>query len=255
MALVGLMASTVASCEGGVQVGEAPTTTTAQTTITASPSTTTAPLRKATNKTTVRPRPTSSLPTADEPFEILPEHIEPFLVRPASHWSQEPDAQSGRGPLDIERAAAEEADGDAKVAAEVRKLLQQAGFQAGYSQRWERTYPEGRPPPAHATFGEVSLLLFSTARGAAAYRDHHIERYQKLAQSEDVEEITVGDIPAPGWIGGNDDDGYGGVVLFTYTELYVQVVSESTTRLNDEYRRAVEELARAQHAFLKSTLE
>lgn len=251
--VVALASVVAASCNGGVEVGEAPTTTAAVSTTlppTAPTTTTSAPARKATTKTTAKAAPKPTLPPPEEHIEITPEHVEPFLVDRVSTWFWVPDEHAGKGPLDIERAAADAAGDDREAAAEVRKLLERLDFVAGYSRRWDRA---DNSPRNTVTSVSVALLLFSTQEAGKAYLDFRADVYDDV---DDLEEMYVDEAPrAQGWIGGNEADGYGAVIVCEYEGFFFEIVAENETSINEEYRRAAKEFLVAQHQRLRSALE
>lgn len=251
--VVALASFVVASCNDGVELGDAPTTTAAvSTTLPSTPATTTtaAPPRKATTKTTVKAAPKPTLPPPEEHIEIKPEHVEPFLLDEVSTWFRVPDEHSRKGPLDTRRAAADAAGDDGEAAAEIRKLLERLDFVAGYSRRWDRADNSAR---RNVTSVSVALLLFPTREAGKAYLDFRADVYGDI---DGLEEMYVDEAPgARGWIGGNQEDGYGAVVVCEYEGFFFEIVAESETSVNEDYRRAAKEFLRAQHERLRSALE
>lgn len=251
--LVALASVVAASCDGGVEFGKAPTTTAAVTTTLPPPApttTTSASARKATAKTTTKAAPQPTLPPPEEHIEIKPEHIRPFLVDHVSTWFWVPDDHARKGPLDIDGAAADAAGDDQEAAAAIRDLLERLDFLAGYSRRWDRADNTHRHTVSTVS---VALLLFSTQEAGKAYLDFRADIYDDV---DGLEEMYVDEAPrAQGWIGGNEDDGYGAVIICEYEGFFFEIVAENETSINEEYRRASKEFLVAQHKRLRSALE
>lgn len=254
-ATVVLLASALAACEGGIEIGEAPSTTiTPSTTTTAppAPSITAKPTPKPKPKAPAKAAPRTSIPPAaldEAAIEFDPRLLEQFLWEPPQAWSREFDDQAGTGPMDREAVADDDVDEEGERIEDTRRFLESVGFLGGYSREWEKNYAmEPRPRVNHATFAQVNLYAFESAKGAADYMKRDIEAFLRVT-GEEMESITVGDVPGSrGWTGGNDDDGYTGVVLFASDVAYVRIVARSTTSANLDYRRAAEEFARGQYA-------
>lgn len=251
---IGLLATlVVASCDGGVQMGEAPTTTAADTTTTAAPTTTTSspPARKATTRTTPRPRPATSLPALDEDIEITPEHVEPFLLDDIpGGWFHVPEEFSRKGPVDIDRAATEAAGDEPEAVAEVRALLERIGFLAGYDRRWDRAAPG---PSRRDTSVTVALFVFATSEGADAFLKFRADVYGAV---DGLDEIYFPEPPnARAWVGGSHDGASGGVVVCAYDGFLFEIVSETDSGPVHEHRQLVEDFADWQHERLRAALE
>lgn len=243
----------VASCTSGVQIGEAPTTTAAETTTTAAPTTATSlpRARKATTKTTTRPRPTSSLPALEEDIDITPEHVEPFLLDliPGG-WFHVPEEFSRKGPVDVDRAATEAAGDEPEAVAEVRALLEHVGFLAGYDRRWDRAAPG---PTRRDTSVTVALFVFATSEGAAAYLKFRADVYGAV---DALEEMYFPEPPnARAWVGGSHDGGSAGVVVCAYDGFLFEIVSETDSGPVHEHRQLVKDFADRQHERLRAALE
>jgi hypothetical protein len=258
-----VVTATFTACNGGVELGRAPTTTAAPVTTTMTtamaPSTTKATTRprKATTTTTVHNRaPAPAVKELDaedsediEDIEILPEHIEPLLVSPGPPFRRLSDNVFGSGPVDLDEAAADEVEEGDNVE-EARQHLEGLGFIAGYSRAWERehTDADSKPPRNHATTAFVTLYLYWTVESARTYVDDSLAELEESTDPEEMQEMNVGDVPgSQGWTGGNPDDGYTSIVLFAVDSVAVIVVCNSTTTYGTEHRYCANDISKLQY--------
>lgn len=257
-AAAALLLVLLAACEGGIELGQRESTTTSPTSTTAStaPSTTTTTrARKALTTTTTRSRAAAAAQPSSEgaPVEITPEDLRMFLLDPSSGWA-DAHREYGAGPIDFERAAAEEVDEGVTIE-EAREALRRLGFVAGYSGAWEMLPASGDTRPRHhAVHAVVRIYLFSSTEGADAYRDALSEAMDEASDPDRT--FTVGDVPgAHGWLGGDDDNGYHALVVYTVSDLFVAVQCESTTQYRSEHRTCAYDMTKAEYDHIVEVLE
>lgn len=191
------------------------------------------------------PNPAAATVT-EAPIEILPEHIEPFLVSPDG-WHRIDDSEFATGPIDLGRAASDEA-GEGGNVDEARHYLEQLGFIAGYSRAWDRLVD--RAPGA-----KVTLYLFGTVEAADVYAENSLAELESLTDPAEWEAMTVGDVPgARGFTGGNAYEGYASLVAFATDGLFVGVSCENWTG-GLENRRCAETLTRLQYHHIVELLK
>lgn len=251
----------LASCNTELSIGKGTSTTTTAPTTTAPPkkTTTTQVRRPRATVVTRKQLPTTTMPVKVDPkilavFDVTAADIMSLVLRPGSNWSTSSGGDD-TGPVDVDRAAHNQALGDEEFATELREFLEEIGFLVGYGHGWEKHFEPGRVAPNDYSFLVVGLYFFSTPEGATANHEVLAEIFDE-AEPGTLEPITVGDVPGSrAWTGGSEDDGYMALVQFAHENFFVQVLCTSSMRSGYDSRSDAAEAAKLQYEKLQGALE
>jgi hypothetical protein len=175
-----------------------------------------------------------------------PADLEPLLITnvPAGYERQADDV-GDTGPSDLDKAVSDDGEDDAQ------EFYASHGFIAGYQRLWAANVDAQETGAAriqNADLIVVFLYAFKDASGAQATMDRITATVDESA-AEGVTEFQPEGVPgARGFAGGNAEDGYGAILVFTKGGFLVQMVAG--TRAESDNRAVATQLARDQYARL-----
>jgi hypothetical protein len=125
----------------------------------------------------------------------------------------QPDSIADTGPTDIEKAAADDINPNA------RRVLQATKFVTGYQRQWTSLGADGQ-----STNDFIFLYEFATPGGAELYAQQWHQTLENTHARVALTSYSPSEIPGSMGLGSSDKTGSTGVVIFSKGNYAVQVI-------------------------------